>query len=216
MKKIAIFFTVIFFSLLMVALPQETVNNNEQSAPVVNSKKENKKAKKEYKKSKKEFFDNFYNPVLYEDVDKVIIKDTVIRTTFYVYDITTDDYLFDEHLTISEKEGIRSMANALNRYKIRFDKNSSLMQLEHTEFIVEVAKILQQSPTLNLMIEGYTCDIDTDKQNRDLAVRRAAAVSNLFVQKGIPASRLKVVGFTADEPVSVPDASNLVRFKIFR
>ena len=202
--------------MLMVALPQETVNNNEQSAPVVNSKKENKKAKKEYKKSKKEFFDNFYNPVLYEDVDKVIIKDTVIRTTFYVYDIASDDYLFDEHLTISEKEGIRSIADALNSYKILFDKNSSLPQIENAEFIAKVAIILHQFPTLNLMIEGYTCDIDTDKLNRDLAVRRATSVSNLFAQKEIPASRLKVVGFTADEPVSVPDASNLVRFKIFR
>ena len=210
MKKIVIFFTILI-TLFVTAFSQESVNANSET----NSKKEQKQAKKEYRKAKKEFFDNFYNPVLYEDVDKVIVKDTVIRATFYVYDISNYEYLLDENLTSSEKETIAKIANLLNNNNILFDRNSSLPKIENADFIVEVAKILQENSTLNLMIEGYTCDFDKEKQHREFAIQRARAVSNLFVLQGINASRLKTVGFTVDDPV-ISDENCAVRFKVFR
>ena len=218
MKKIVL--VIIFlFSLLTVAFSQKSVNINDNTHTGTNLKKEQKKVKKEYRTSKKEFFDNFYNPVLYEDVGKVIVKDTVIRTTFYVYDITNDDYLADGNLTINEKESIHKIANMLNNNKIFFDKNSSFPKIEQEDFIVEVAKILQTNPTLNLMIESYTCEFDTEKQNRDFAMQRARAVSNLFILKGINFSRLKAVGFTVSDPQNQYNNSEeycAVTYKIFK
>jgi len=214
MKKIIIIFTVVFVTVFLVTFSQESVSNAHSNFEI-NSKKEQKQAKKEIRKSKKDFFNNFYNPELYEDIDKVIVKDTVIRTTVYVYDISNVDYFADDNLTISEKESIRSIANILNNNNFFFDKNSYLLQIENADFILEVLKILQENPTLNLMIEGYTCDFDTEKQNRDLAIQRARAVSNLFVLKGGHSSRLKTVGFIGDESF-IPNENFAVRFKVFR
>jgi outer membrane protein OmpA-like peptidoglycan-associated protein len=190
MKKIALVFTIILIGLSVVAYSQET------------SKKEERKAKKEYRKTKKEFFNNFYNPQTYEHLNTVIVKDTIITTTFQVYDIYTDNYSADENLTLNEKESIGRMANALRSNKIIFDTDSDIPKIESEDFITEVAKILLEEPTLNLMIEAYTGDRDTDKQNRELAFRRAKNISDLFIQKGVNPSRLNVKGHIFGEAES--------------
>jgi OOP family OmpA-OmpF porin len=66
----------------------------------------------------------------------------------------------------------------------------------------EIAIVLQQNPSLtDITITGYTDRIGKPKYNQKLSERRANAVREYLVSKGIDGSRLKAVGQGEANPV---------------
>jgi OOP family OmpA-OmpF porin len=66
----------------------------------------------------------------------------------------------------------------------------------------EIANVLQQNPSLtDITITGYTDRIGKPKYNQKLSERRANAVREYLVSKGIDGSRLKAVGQGEANPV---------------
>lgn len=66
----------------------------------------------------------------------------------------------------------------------------------------EIADTLQQNPSLtDITITGYTDRIGSKKYNQKLSERRANAVREYLVSKGVDGSRLKAVGRGEDNPV---------------
>ena len=59
---------------------------------------------------------------------------------------------------------------------------------------------MRADPTLTMTVEGHTCDIGTPLYNMALAQRRANAVSDYFVSRGIAANRLRTVSYGEDAP----------------
>jgi OOP family OmpA-OmpF porin len=53
---------------------------------------------------------------------------------------------------------------------------------------------------LTVKIEGHTCDIGTAEYNLALGDRRAKAVSDYFVSRGIRADRLSTVSYGEEAP----------------
>ena len=54
---------------------------------------------------------------------------------------------------------------------------------------------LRRDPSIRLSIEGYTCDIGTAEYNLALSERRASAVRDYLVARGVSADRLRTVGY---------------------
>ena len=73
-----------------------------------------------------------------------------------------------------------------------------------------VAKILARNPGSTATIEGHADRKYASKAdyNRKLSERRANAVKDYFVSKGIAASRLQAVGYGFDRPKYKPDLKN--------
>ena len=91
---------------------------------------------------------------------------------------------------------------------ISFDVNKSVLKPESMGVIGDVVKQLQDNPTLNLEIDGYT-DSDGDASaNMLLSQQRADAVKDALVQAGIDASRLTTKGFGAAKPISTNTTQN--------
>jgi outer membrane protein OmpA-like peptidoglycan-associated protein len=208
------------FIIVLISCFVETYS---QEALVNQSKTKSVNEKKLQRKAKREFFNNFYNQQMYEELNRVLIKDTTVYVTYYIYDTSSNDYENDTHLTSSEKESIRIMAHALGNGKITFDIDSYIPKIEDENFMNEVKKILQKEQSLNLMIEGFTCNFDTDKYSRNLAVRRADTIKDLFVQKGANSLQIQTTGYTVNEAQSRlifnnenSGYFNTVAFKIFR
>jgi OOP family OmpA-OmpF porin len=66
----------------------------------------------------------------------------------------------------------------------------------------EIANVLQQNPSLtDITITGYTDRIGKPKYNQKLSERRANAVRDYLISKGIDGSRLKAVGRGEENPV---------------
>jgi OOP family OmpA-OmpF porin len=62
-------------------------------------------------------------------------------------------------------------------------------------------KILRENPTLKVETQGHTDNIGTAKYNQGLSEKRANAVLNYFVSKGIAKERLSAVGYGLSRPV---------------
>ena len=85
---------------------------------------------------------------------------------------------------------------------VLFDINQSELRsgAEHT--IDKLAAFLAEYPTRNALIEGFTDSTGTVEYNQGLSERRADAVRNALVARGIDSSRLKTRGYGVDFPVA--------------
>jgi outer membrane protein OmpA-like peptidoglycan-associated protein len=68
-----------------------------------------------------------------------------------------------------------------------------------------VVSILQEDTTLRIRIEGNTDSEGTDQRNQKLSDRRARAVYNYFVFKGINPARMDYKGFGSTKPLAPND-----------
>ena len=59
---------------------------------------------------------------------------------------------------------------------------------------------MQTDSTLRLEIEGHTCNIGTAEYNLALGERRASAVRDYLVSRGISADRLRTVSYGEERP----------------
>ncbi|CQR71941.1 Outer membrane porin F precursor [Sporomusa ovata DSM 2662] len=116
-------------------------------------------------------------------------------------------------VTIVAKEALRQevkasdLLAALNNdghvpLYINFDTSMANIKPEHQPLIDEIVALLQQNPDLRLRIEGHTDCMGEPAGNKVLSERRAKAVMNTLLQKGIAADRLEAVGCGQEKPVA--------------
>ncbi|MFH1874638.1 MAG: OmpA family protein [Pseudomonadota bacterium] len=95
---------------------------------------------------------------------------------------------------------------------VNFDFDKYQIRPEGYQILEEDIKILQNDPKLKVRIEGH-CDIrGSDAYNKKLSVKRAKAVYDYFVSKGISKERMVVVGYGRSRPL-VPNTSEENMFK---
>jgi len=88
---------------------------------------------------------------------------------------------------------------------INFDTNKSSV-LPESEWILEKARASMVAyPDVTVVIAGHTDNVGSDDANRTLSQKRAQAVKDWLVSKGIPGGRMKVVGKGETEPMSSND-----------
>lgn len=88
---------------------------------------------------------------------------------------------------------------------VTFDYNSAVVRPGLISEIDRVAKVMTQYPDTLIRVEGHTDSRGSDEYNMDLSKRRANAVKNLIVQRGVAENRIEVVGFGKTMPVATND-----------
>jgi outer membrane protein OmpA-like peptidoglycan-associated protein len=88
---------------------------------------------------------------------------------------------------------------------VTFDTNSTVLRPGLQSEINRVAGVLNQYPNTLVRVEGHTDNKGTDAYNMDLSNRRALAVKNLLVQRGIADSRIEAVAYGETLPVATND-----------
>lgn len=85
---------------------------------------------------------------------------------------------------------------------IHFDFDKYNIKKQWVVVLDEAVKRLQEPPCdkVNIVIEGHTDSIGSDAYNQKLSERRAKAVFNYFLKKGIKAERMKTVGYGESRP----------------
>lgn len=66
----------------------------------------------------------------------------------------------------------------------------------------KLAHFLKQFPDRKLLIEGYTDSVGSESYNQDLSERRAIAVRDALVQRGVDTSRIGARGYGKAHPVA--------------
>ncbi|MBW6521182.1 MAG: OmpA family protein [Desulfoarculaceae bacterium] len=85
---------------------------------------------------------------------------------------------------------------------VSFDTNSSVVRPGIYSELDRIASSLRQYPQTVVRIEGHTDSDGAEAYNMDLSRRRAEAVGNLLMQRGVDASRMEVVAFGESSPIA--------------
>jgi OOP family OmpA-OmpF porin len=89
--------------------------------------------------------------------------------------------------------------------RVHFDTDKWEIKPEDYAILDEVVPVLKRNPTLRVEIEGHTDNRGSEVYNKKLSEKRAEAVKNYFVNKGIEAKRLSAAGYGFSRPVASND-----------
>ncbi len=90
---------------------------------------------------------------------------------------------------------------------ILFGVDKSDLQANAKQNIDNLAASLNKYPDTDIMVIGHTDASGADTYNMSLSERRAAAVRNYAVSKGVDNNRLKIVGKGESEPIATNDTA---------
>ncbi|MHC1697803.1 MAG: OmpA family protein [Geobacteraceae bacterium] len=112
-----------------------------------------------------------------------------------------------EQQVLSQAEGSRAQGD-LDVLTVTFKSdylfavNSSVLQAGGYTELDRVATVLNKYPQTTIQIAGHTDSTGTEEYNMQLSQRRADAVKNALVGKGVNAGRMTTVGYGETKPVA--------------
>jgi peptidoglycan-associated lipoprotein len=83
---------------------------------------------------------------------------------------------------------------------VYFDFDRYSLRPEATRVLDEAIAAMRENATLRVEIEGHTCNIGTAEYNLALGDRRANAVKDYLVSRGVTADRLTTVSYGEERP----------------
>lgn len=105
---------------------------------------------------------------------------------------------------------------------INFDFDKAVVKPEFAPVLDVAAGILKERAGLKVVVEGHTCNMGSDAYNQKLSERRAKAVKDYLVQKGVKADSLSTAGHGEMHPMadnkkkSGRELNRRVEFKIMQ
>lgn len=100
---------------------------------------------------------------------------------------------------IVDKDGCWSFHGVL------FDFDSDRIKPGYNPAIENAVEVLKLNPGLTIEIEGHTDSYGTDAYNLKLSDRRANAVRNELIRRGVDPKRMTTVGYGESQPVASND-----------
>ncbi|MGC8720438.1 MAG: OmpA family protein [Thermodesulforhabdaceae bacterium] len=101
--------------------------------------------------------------------------------------------------TIQREQNILSVTF---KSDVLFDTNSYTLKPGAYAEIDRLAKVLTDYPQTRVRVEGHTDSTGSPQYNQMLSERRAMAVRDALVQRGVDPRRIEVIGFGASQPVA--------------
>ena len=91
--------------------------------------------------------------------------------------------------------------NAKDRVFFGFDRSN--LSAEAVKVLRVQADYLKANPEKKIVVEGHTDDRGTREYNLALGERRAVAVKNYLISRGIDANRIRVISYGKERPAVV-------------
>lgn len=90
---------------------------------------------------------------------------------------------------------------------VLFDTGRAELQSGANRTLDQLVQFMGQNPERTLKIEGYTDAVGSDSSNQVLSERRAIAVKNALIDRGLDASRVAARGYGEASPVASNDSA---------
>ncbi len=116
----------------------------------------------------------------------------------------------DPYVAIAERENyklykqdIQQMYTSKKLPSINFDFDSIHPPEYAYPFMDKLITLLQEKPTLHLILEGHSDSLGSEEYNYWLSGARAAAMKSYIVSRGIQADRIRIHAYGKTRPVSL-------------
>ncbi len=130
--------------------------------------------------------------------------------TGYLFD--RQQHAFDDALATEQRQNqikIQRVRDDLLKItlqnQILFDFNKADIKPSFDPILTKLADVLKKYDQSDATVVGYTNSVGSEAYNKQLSLRRAQAVVDDLVAKGVPASRLRADGMGEANPVASND-----------
>lgn len=89
---------------------------------------------------------------------------------------------------------------------VHFATNSATIQTESFPRLDRVVEYMTHRPSVRIRVAGHTDNVGNPRVNQTLSERRARAVRDYLVSRGIDGSRVEAVGYGDQQPVASNDS----------
>jgi OOP family OmpA-OmpF porin len=86
--------------------------------------------------------------------------------------------------------------------KTLFDFDKAVIKPQYQRRLEEVVHFMKKYPDTTTVLAGYTCSIGTEDYNLRLSERRALAVKDYLVRRGVEAGRLAIKAYGESHPIA--------------
>ncbi len=86
--------------------------------------------------------------------------------------------------------------------KTLFDFDKAVIKPQYQRRLEEVVHFMRKYPDTTTILEGYTCSIGSETYNLRLSERRALAVKDYLVKRGVTARRLGIKAYGESRPIA--------------
>jgi OOP family OmpA-OmpF porin len=83
-----------------------------------------------------------------------------------------------------------------------FEFNKAVLTAEGRTHVDHAVQTMRANPNMRVLVEGHTDSVGTHAYNMRLSERRAEAVRDYLVEKGVSASRIRTAGYAETRPVA--------------
>lgn len=110
--------------------------------------------------------------------------------------------------TVGTATGVVSIPRRLVLTGVNFDFDKATLLPEARDIIDKNAAVLKDWGDIQVEVSGHTDDVGTDRYNLALSLRRADAVRDYLIGKGIAADRLLAKGYGESDPIADNDTND--------
>ena len=98
---------------------------------------------------------------------------------------------------VDKKQDLSQLKKGIN-----FKPNSAVLTNASYSTLDDIVALLREIPVAKLEVQGHTDSTGKEDKNVDLSQKRANAVVDYFVRKGIDVSRLRAIGYGSARPIA--------------
>ncbi len=111
-----------------------------------------------------------------------------------------DIIVFDEEGVTIKRDGKNLILSMPELVLFDFDKYEIKNSIKPS--LATLAKALEENRDIYIKIDGYTDFIGTESYNLELSVKRARAIKNFLVKRGVVANNVSIEGYGEQNPVA--------------
>ncbi|MBU1101899.1 MAG: OmpA family protein [Bacteroidetes bacterium] len=148
------------------------------------------------------------NPLIEDtDTDGLSDYDEIMKYKTNPLDVDTDKGTVNDGVEVERgtnpldaKDDVIKIGVPIVLDGITFETNKFNITPESESVLQDALKTLQAHKDIDVEISGHTDNVGTNKYNQNLSMKRAVAVKNWLVSKGIKVDRITAVGYGEENP----------------